>query len=379
MSAVVFPPWDGILLFLGALAVIGLTNWRALRRLEQYGAPARFPRVAVLVPARNEQRNIRACIESLRAQTYPHYEILVFDDHSTDGTRVILEELAAADPRVRVLDAKPLPPGWLGKHWACDQLARATGAELILFTDADTRHHPHTLQNAVAAQLVHKADLLTALPRQRVVSWGERLIVPLLSWSVFYFLPLVLAQRIHAPALSAAVGQFMLFRHTAYDAIGGHAAVRAHIADDLALGRRIVAHGLRWRLVDGCGRVECRMYQGGREAFDGFSKNFFAAFDYKVWLYAPIWAWLGIVFLVPLLGALRLEAKAIAAVALTLLLFGTFYLRFRLPLYLTLCYPLTIGLALVIAFRSLILTWTGRAVWKGRVLNTPAGSVEESA
>lgn len=369
---------SGVVIFLIIVLFIGLTNLIFLRRMERYGTPALFPRVAVLVPARDEAANIGGCIRSLLAQDYPDFEIIALDDHSSDDTGAILAELAGTDARLCVLNAKSLPLGWLGKHWACHQLAQAADAELILFTDADTRHHPHALRNAVAALLQEDSDLLTALPRERVVSWGEKLIVPLLPWSIFYFLPLGLAFRLQFPLLSATVGQFMLFRRAAYDAIGGHAAVRGHIADDLALGRRLVARGLRWRLVDGSARVECRMYRNGRATFDGFSKNLFAGFDYKAWLFVPIWLWLGIVFLAPLPLAFTLNPYAIAAVTLALLLWAVFYRRFRFPLYLTLLYPLTLALALLIAFRSLVLTRLGRAVWKGRVL-AAATNVEQGS
>lgn len=360
---------NGILFFLLIILFIGLTNFFALRRLESFGVSAVSPRVAILVPVRDEAHTIRACIQSLLTQNYANFQILALDDHSTDDTPAILDELASSDARLRVLKGKPLPPGWLGKHWACHQLAQATDAELVLFTDADTvHHHPHALQNAVAALLKEDAVLVTALPHERVATWGEKLIVPLLPWSIFYFLPLALAPRIQTPALSATVGQYMLFRRSAYEAIGGHAAVRAHIADDLTLGRRAIACGFRWRFVDATARVECRMYRNGRDALDGFSKNLFAAFDYKPWLFMPIWSWLGIVFLAPLPLALSGNGYALTTVALALLLWALFYFRFRLPLHLTLLYPLTIALAVAIAFRSLLLTRTGRAVWKGRVL-----------
>jgi chlorobactene glucosyltransferase len=358
-----------ILVFLSALLIIGISNLWGLRRVERDGVPDRFPKVAVLVPARNEALNIRACIESLCAQEYDPFEIIALDDHSSDDTGAILQALAS-NPRVRVLNGAPLPLGWLGKHWACHQLARATEAELLLFTDADTRHHPHALRNAVAALRREHADLVTLLPRERVESWGEKWIVPLMLWSIFYFLPLALAHRIQVPALSATIGQFMLFRRTAYQAIGGHAAVRGHIADDLALGRRVIAAGMRWRLLDGSGRVECRMYHSGREAFEGFSKNLFAAFDYRPWLFVPIWLWLGIVFLAPFPLAFANSPAALPAIALSLLVWGLFYLRFRFPLFLALFYPLTVGLAVVIAFRSMALTLTGRGVWKGRILGS---------
>lgn len=367
-----------LIVFLLVLLLIALSNLRALRRLGEWPLPSRFPRLSVLVPARNEEENIRPCVRSLLGQEYPDFEVLVLDDHSTDGTGQVLAALAAEDDRLQVLEGQSLSPDWLGKHWACHQLAQAANGELLLFTDADTRHHPHTLRDAVAALLSEEADLVSAFPQQEVGSWAERLIVPLLPWAIFCFLPLGLAYRVRTPVLSATVGYFMLFRRQAYEKIGGHAAVRQHAVDDLALGRRVKTHGLRWRLVDGGGRIRCRMYHGFREVYAGFTKNLFAAFEYKVLIFAFIWLWVGMVFLEPLIvlalgltgGPLTERSLPLAAiaVAVSLLLWGLTHWRFGFPLYLLFLYPLTILLIVVIAMSSMVLTLAGRTTWKGRTL-----------
>jgi chlorobactene glucosyltransferase len=332
----------------------------------------------VLVPARDEEANIGPCVRSLLAQNYPDFEVLVLDDASRDGTGRILAALAEETDRLRVLVGRSLPFGWLGKHWACHQLAQAADGPLLLFTDADTRHHPNALRDAVAALLAEEADLLTALPRYEVVSWAERLVVPVLAWSIFSFLPLGLAHRLHLPVLSATVGQFMLFRRRAYEQVGGHAAVRQQVVDDLALGWRIKAHGLRWRLVDGGLHVHCRMYRTFREVYEGFSKNLLAAFGYNVPLFVFVWLWLGMVFWEPLivliLGAVGVSISArsfvlaTVAVLLSLLLWGLSHRRFRFPLYLAFLYPVSVLLVEIIAGRSVWLTLRRQATWKGRTL-----------
>lgn len=367
-----------LIAFLTVLLLIALSNLRAWRRLGEYSLPAHFLRLSVLVPARDEEANIGPCVRSLLAQEYPDFEVLVLDDNSSDGTGRILTALAEEDDQLRGLVGQPLPPDWLGKHWACHQLAQAADGALLLFTDADTRHHPYTLRDAVAALLAEKADLLTALPHQELVSWAERLIVPVLPWSIFCFLPLGLAYRLHSPALSATIGHFMLFRRQAYEKIGGHAAVRQYVADDMALGRRIKAHGLRWRLVDGGGRILCRMYQNFHQVYEGFGKSLFAIFEYKVLVFVFIWLWLGVVFWEPLIVLVlgmtgapvsRLSlGLAVTAVAGSLLLWGITHWRFRFPLYLALFYPVTMLLAVTIAMYSMVLTLAGRATWKGRTL-----------
>lgn len=372
---------NGVLSFEMVLLLIILSNWRILRRLKDDGQPTNWSHVSILVPARNEAHNIAGCIRSLLAQNYPDFEVLVLDDHSTDETWSILTCLAEEDSRLQLIKGQPLPADWLGKHWACHQLAKRANGDLFLFTDADTRHHPQALADAVAALESEQADLLTALPRQEVITWGERLVVPLIPWSIGAIMPLTLAYRLPWPALAVGVGQFMLFKRRAYEAIGGYEAVKQQVVDDITLARRIKASGLRWRLTDGSQYICCRMYQNFGQAREGLSKNLFGAFNYNAPFFIFVWAWLGIVFVgSPLLLMLSLvgwhlppaiESLSALAIGLALLLWGVIYWQFHLPLYLTLLYPLTIILAVYLAAWSLILSLTGQATWKGRRLTKP--------
>jgi chlorobactene glucosyltransferase len=387
VASLLISSYAGLIFFLLVLLVIVISNLRTLRRLDAYGAPIRWPRVSILVPARNEEANIGPCVHSLLAQQYPNFQVLVLDDQSTDGTWQILTKLVAGYERLQVLRGQSLPPGWLGKHWACHQLAQVADGEFLLFTDADTRHHPLALANAVAALQTEEADFLTALPHEEAVSWAERLIIPLIPWSIFSFVPLVLADRLRFSFLSAAIGQFMLFRRPVYEAIGGYEAVRHQVVDDLALARRIKAQGWRWRLVDGGHRIRCRMYHNFEQVYQGIGKNLFAVFNYNIAGFVFVWLWLGIVFLGPLLllglsmGGLLFQdlrqlssqviALSITAVILALLLWGLIHWRFGFSGYLTFLYPITILLAIIIAFSSLLFTLTGRATWKNRRLVRP--------
>ena len=368
----------GIVIFLGVLLLIALSNLRALRRLSAYPPPPCTPRVSVLIPARDEAETIGPCLRSLLAQDYPDFEVLVLDDDSTDGTGAVLAELEAQDDRPRVFQGQPLPEGWLGKHWACWQLAEAATGDLLLFTDADTRHGPGMLRAAVAALEAEEADLLTGFLRQEVVSWGERLTVPVVFWSVFSFLPIGLAHRLRLPGLSLTNGQFMLLRRVAYRAVGGHEAVRTNPVDDIALGRRVKGAGLRWRLVDGVEFVRCRMYRSFHQALEGFSKNLFAAFDFRLLEYLFVWLWMTLLVWEPL-AVLMLKATGIPlsqfalwpaalAVAEMLALWTIAMSRLRFQRYLALLYPISVLLFLFVAFRSLAWTAMGRAAWKGRPL-----------
>lgn len=363
----------------GALLMIAMSNMRTLQRLGDHPLPAHLPRVSVLVPARNEEANIAPCLRSLLAQEYPDYEVLVLNDNSEDRTGPIVARLAAQAQHLRVLQGLPLPPGWQGKNWACHQLARAAQGELLLFTDADTRHHPRALVEAVAALLSQDADLVTAFPRQEVLSWSEQIMVPILTWCFMIFLPLRLAYRSHRPGLSVSMGQFMLFRRQAYDQIDGHQAVRHEVVEDMALARQVKAQSLRWRLVDGSMRVRCRMYAGFRQVVEGLSKNLFPGFRYNVSAFVLVLAVAGVVALEPV-AVLLLHAAgapipnlpaglAALAVGCTLLLTGLSYPRFDFPSYLVFIYPITTLITVGIAAFSLLLALLGRYTWKGRRLS----------
>lgn len=340
--------------------------------------PPSFPYLSVLIPVRNEEQNIADCVHSLLAQDYPHFELLLLDDDSSDETRRILSELAREDARVQVLQGEPLPPGWIGKHWACHQLAQMAQGEFLLFLDADTRYEPQALRLAMAALLAEKADLLSLFPQQEVRSWAEQLMVPVMHWSIFSFFPLVLAYHLPIPALAVSNGQFLLFRRRAYERVGGHAAVRQNVVDDMALTRRVRAQGMRWRLFDGGPYVRCRMYHNFREVYEGFGKSLFAFFGYNVPLLLFVWLWLLVLFWEPLvvlaLGLIGANVSAANmalagwAVLLSLLLWTLNHWRFGYKLHLVLCYPLSILLAVAIALGSVYLTLSGRGTWKGRRL-----------
>jgi chlorobactene glucosyltransferase len=371
-----------IILFLAFGLVTVIINSLTVRRFDQYPAAKNFPRVSVLIPARNEERNIEVCVTSLLAQDYPDFEVIVLDDHSTDNTPRILNRLARTGNRLQVRDGAPLPNGWLGKHWACHQLYQAATGDLLLFVDADTRHAPDMLRASVSALIAENADLVTAFPREEVVTLGEQLLVPVIGWGIFTFIPIQLVQRMRLAALSVTIGQFMLFRRAAYEAVGGFEAVRAEIVDDMSLGRNIINSGRVWRLLDGTHHVSCRMYTGFWSAVNGFGKSLFAVFDYRVLPFIIGWSVVGLAFLTPVVALLSRWLRhpltslsgeeAALAVALSIVLWMTAYRRFRFPAYLVFYYPVSLALFLLVAARSLVQTARGTAVWKDRVLDPPA-------
>jgi chlorobactene glucosyltransferase len=225
-----------------------------------------------------------------------------------------------------------------------------------------------------------QADLLTGFPRQEVRTWGERLLVPFFSWAFFCFIPLALAYRLHLPFLSMAVGQMMLFRRQAYLAIGGHESISSSMVDDMSLARQIKARRLSWRVAYIADLVSCRMYHSSREALDGFTKNLFAAFDYRLLPFLFAFVWLLVMFWQPLvvlglqlsgLAAFARPAALVACLGLSLLLWLVPYTEMRIPFVLACLYPLTILANIGVAARSLVHSLGGRITWKGRTIARP--------
>ena len=369
-----------LILFQLVVLVIVLSNILILHRARSHEQLHIFPTVSILVPARNEERSIGGCIQSLLEQDYPTYEVIALDDQSSDGTFAILEQIASSQPRLKVLAGTPPPEGMSGKNWACAQLADQSQADLLLFTDADTVFKPQSLRLTVSTMLSQHADLLTGFPRQSVHTWGERLLVPFFSWAVLCFIPLWVAYRLRLPALSSAVGQMMLFRREVYQKIRGHENLGAVIVDDLVLARRIKAAGLRWRVMNVTDLITSRMYHGPREAFDGFAKNLFASFDFHLSIFLFVFIWLAVLFLEPLIVFVALLlgfaptavlSELVICISLSLLLWLIPYIELGVPAYLGFIYPVTTLANVIAAFQSLRLSMAGRLYWKGRSLIRP--------
>lgn len=338
--------------------------------------PLRVPKVSVLIPVRDEEDNIQECLAAALAQDYPDFEVLVYEEGSRDRTRALLGEIK--DPRLRVFLGEGPPPGWLGKPWACAELARRASGELLLFLDADVRLAPLALPSAVAALERENLDLLSLLPRQEMRTFGEAVHVALLPWSLSAFFPLFL------PGLRrVAVGQFILVRREAYARSGGHAAVRAEVLEDLALASLAARAGLRIRLFFAGDLARCRMYRGFREANAGLAKNLFPLFKRRILPFAFVWTWLLYVAWQPLVVlplALRgllspaLALPAAWAVGLAWALWTLAVVRFRLPAWLSLGYPWVHLVAWFTAARSLLWHLARRGTWKGRSIHVAGGT-----
>jgi chlorobactene glucosyltransferase len=270
----------GVILGVHVLATLFLLeNHRTIPKLGPAtypGPPTPAPRASVVVPARDEERNIEACVRSLLAQDYPDLELVVVDDRSTDATGAILDRLAREDGRLRVVHGAPPPAGWLGKNHAVFQGVGVASGDYLLFVDADTDLHRSAVTQAVAYAEDHGADLLTILPTLVNVTFWERAVQPAIGQLVLAWFPSKAINDPAKPKIASANGPFLLFRRSAYEAIGGHAAVKDDIVEDLTLAKTIKAKGLRLAYVKGTALQRLRMYTSLGEIWNGWSKNFFA-------------------------------------------------------------------------------------------------------
>lgn len=235
--------------------------------------PATTDAVSVLIPARNEEVNIRAALASVLANRGIKFEVVVLDDHSDDRTADIVRELAATDARVRLEQAPPLPPGWCGKQHACYTLAQRARHPLLIFMDADVRLAPDALIRMYSFMAIAAPDLASGVPRQLTGSLLEKLLIPLIHFVLLGFLPVWRMRNSVKPAYGAGCGQLFVARADAYHAAGGHSAIRDSLHDGLKLPRAFRRAGFKTDLFDATDLATCRMYHSGTEVLAGLAKN----------------------------------------------------------------------------------------------------------
>ncbi|HYL22068.1 MAG TPA: glycosyltransferase family 2 protein [Gemmatimonadales bacterium] len=346
-------------------------------RLSAYAPQISGPLVSVIIPARDEAVNIEACVRSALATAYEAVEVIVVDDRSTDGTPEVVERLAADTEgrgRAHLVRGGELPEGWFGKQWAMVQGYRAARGELLLFMDADTWQHPELLPRAVRALEVERVDLLSALSRQEMVSFWERLVQP----HVFFALAarvgdLRRVNRTRVEWDAVASGQFILTTRAAYEAVGTHEAVKKSVVDDMALAQTFTRHHLDIFLTHAEEYMTTRMYRSLAGILEGWTKNLATgvplAFPpipllrrlapYVMWLPAFVW------IAPPVLWAIYGWAWAAWTTAISLVIWLMVYQVSGAPLRYALLYPLGAATVAYIMIRS-ALRGSRRIEWRGR-------------
>lgn len=271
----------------------------------------RAPLVSICIPARNEETVIGRCVGSALTQDYPNFEVIVLDDESTDRTPEILEQQQKTHPKkLKVIQGKPKPANWLGKPWACRQLADEARGKILVFIDADTWLEKETISKVVRTMGHDVIDFLTIWPQQRLETFWEKNVIPLVYYALLTLLP---ARYVYkspkwvpkvfrpavAPLFAAACGQCMVFKRAAYEAIGGHESVKNKVVEDVALAKRIKEKGFKMKMYHGEDAISCRMYTSRKELKEGFGKNFLAGFNYNISLFVLVALLHIIVFILP--------------------------------------------------------------------------------
>jgi glycosyltransferase involved in cell wall biosynthesis len=356
---------------LAAQIALVVWNLRVVRKPPPRRWRSDAPLISVLIPARNEEASVGACVQAVVEQDYPSLEIIVLDDDSTDGTAAAVR--ARRDPRVRLITGASLPDGWTGKNWACHQLASQARGDVLCFIDATTMLAPDALSRAAGELREADLGLVSVLLRTDTGTASEAVLMPIVNYGLLALLPAALIEKPAFRKEAIALGPFVMVTRAAYAAAGGHAAEPAHIVDDVRLARAVKASGHRIALRNGTDLVRARWYTGFREIWNGFSKNAYGGIGYRpgvglltLFVVAPA-------LLVPFLrlgaGLTTGGALAFPAVQVGLILSARAITSRvgRDPLWSVPMHPVAIAVWAGTLARSMVLAHTGREIeWKGR-------------
>ena len=353
--------------------------------VEPVPPPIHAPLISVCIPARNEERNIRACVEAMLAQDYPNLEVIVLDDRSSDSTPLILAEIASLDSRLHPISGSDLPKGWAGKPHALVQASDNARGEWLCFVDADTFAAPQTLSSCYGKAIETNADMFTIMTFQVLGSFWEKVIMPLVLTALSVgFSP----HKVNDPNRKDAIanGQFILIKRTIYDAIGGHESVKDQIVEDKAIAERVKWNGYRLIVADGMRITRTRMYTSLSEMWEGWTKNIYlglrdqpsllilGAFGALIAiiaaLFLPVWPLTGIIWYMQGGGWLAGWVIIQSILLWSLLIRERAKVARKLEISPSYAFTIPLG-AGVFAAMMLASTWkvlSGRGVtWKGRV------------
>jgi glycosyltransferase involved in cell wall biosynthesis len=320
--------------------------------------------ISILIPARNEERNIENCLRSVLEQDYPNKEIIVLDDFSSDKTFSIASGFAQQN--VKVVKGKELPAGWVGKNWACHQLANEATSDFLLFLDADVNLKPQAISAAYNDLQKSNAIMLSVFPTQIFRNFGVYLVVPLMNWILLTFLPLKFVYSFSQKSFVAANGQFMLWRKEAYNKVGGHKKVYNKIVEDMELARECKSQKLKIKTLIGGDLIFCKMYNSFSEAISGYQKNFYPGFDSKPVIFLIIISFLFLVFLAPYF---LVSQSLLYLIPLAMILLSRVFVSLKSKqnfLFNVILHPLQIIIMFFVGINSVIKSELHTIEWKER-------------
>ena len=262
------------------VSILGLINLILIKKPIIYYQNNSTALVSVLIPARNEEINIKRCLYSLIDQSYKNLEIIVLDDDSDDQTYNVVKNISKNYKSIKLVKGESKTIGWTGKNWACNQLSKYANGDFLLFVDADTKLQKNTIAETVNEMNNNDVDLISLFPNRITNTTIDKIISVTIGWFIFSCLPIIFSNK--NPIFSSAFGQFLLFRKGAYFSIGGHESIKDKILDDFELGRLITKKGYNLNVLDGTERISTFSYSSEKEALEGLSKSIFPFFNNKL-------------------------------------------------------------------------------------------------
>lgn len=326
----------------------------------------KLKRISVLIPARNEEKNLPVLFNTLSSQTYPIQEIIVLNDNSSDNTEKIILKYQKENSIIKLIKGKELPKDWLGKNWACNQLSENAKGDYLIFIDADVILSENAIASAVNIFEKYRLDLFSVFPTQIIKSFGEWLIVPLMNRFLLTFLPLNLVYNSKNSSLSAANGQFLMFSKEYYLKTGGHSSVKNKVVEDMEFVRKVKKSGGKALTAVGWNSIFCNMYTGFIDSFLGFSKNFFPGFNGNVFMFVVLLIIIAFSFFLPFVF-IFINIKFLFPTLIALLsgIFVSIISKQNIILNILL-YPLQMFLMVFVGINSVFQTYFGLSKWKGR-------------
>jgi glycosyltransferase involved in cell wall biosynthesis len=321
--------------------------------------------ISILIPVRNEQDNILTLLQSIYDQDYIDYEVIILDDGSDDATYSICEQFASKHHQFRIIKGKKLPHDWLGKNYACHQLAEEAKGDYFLFLDADEKVNDTLLNSAIHRMRLYNLGLLSLFTNQQMDTFGEKSVVPLMHYILLNLLPLRLVYLFKNSTVAAANGQFMLFDAEIYRKNEWHKQVKDRVVEDVEIMRIVKASGYNGEALLANGMISCRMYKSYTEAVNGFSKNFLAGFNYSIITL--------LIYLIIIIGGPMIVMMTLNLQLITFMIGLIILTRIMISLSASqnawlnvLLHPLQMINLTIIAFMAIQKHLTKTTVWKGR-------------
>ncbi|MBN2522034.1 MAG: glycosyltransferase family 2 protein [Bacteroidales bacterium] len=356
-----------ILIFTLIQLTISLINLIFERNLPESGKqPGEL--VSVLIPARNEEKNIANILNDLIEQDHRNIEVIIFNDQSEDNTAAIVNRFVNKDKRINLINSEGLPEGWLGKNHACHILSEHARGEYLLFLDADVRAGKKLISCAIEYARKHNTGLISIFPKQIIKSVGEWITVPNMNFILVSLLPLILVRICKYPSLSAANGQFMFFKAMAYKSTEPHKIMKGHKVEDIAIAKFYKENNIKIACLLGDKKITCRMYEGFNDSVNGFSKNVIAFFGDSFLLALLFWFITTFGFVVIYFALPKTVFALYIASFLLIRIIVSIASRQNTFYNLVFLIPLQISLGIFI-YKAFIYKHFNKFQWKGRSIN----------